>query len=350
MVLSGLTGTESTKKEVGMALEYIVIQNKQVPYVRGTVSPNDCQLDPKNPRIQYLVGQRPGVSQSQLDRMLWEKDQVKALGQSILQNGGVYEPLIVQKNGKGYRVREGNCRTVATRHVAEQYPGDARFATMPAMIFDVDLTEEDLAVLLADMHVAGKIRWDAYEQAKHVSDLYHVYGKTYDWLSNHLRLSKSKITEYLLAYQAMTDYLKLHPEPINVQKFAFFHELMRKKELRERYTTDLQFKQSFQQWVTTGKLTDSKQVRDLSAILSNPDARKALDGSGADQAIKVLVRDDPALESDLFHSVKEATEQLHKAPATELQDLKLGNAQKLIMLRNLSRAIEDLATLAGVKL
>jgi hypothetical protein len=332
-----------------VAIEYIVIQNKQVPYVRSAVDPNSCVLDPKNPRIQYLVGQRSGVSQSQLDQMLWEKDQVKALAQSILQNGGVYEPVIVQKNDPGYRVREGNCRTVATRHVAGQFPGDPRFATMPAMIFDVDLTEEDLAVLLADMHVAGKIRWDAYEQAKHVSDLYHVYGKTYDWLSNHLRLSKSKITEYLMAYQAMTDYLTLHPDPINVQKFTFFHELMRKKELKERYAADVQFKQSFHQWLTTGKLTDSKQVRDLAAILQNADARKALDTSGANEAINVLVRDDPALESDLFHSVKEATEQLRKAPAVEIQDLKTGNPQKLIMLRNLNRAIEDLATLAGVK-
>ena len=46
--------------------------------------------------------------------------------------------------------------------------------------------------MLADMHVAGKIRWDAYEQAKHVSTLYNVHGKTYDWLATHLRLSKSR--------------------------------------------------------------------------------------------------------------------------------------------------------------
>ena len=38
------------------------------------------------------------------------------------------------------------------------------------MVFDEELTEDDLAVLLADMHVTGKIRWDAYEQAKHVCD------------------------------------------------------------------------------------------------------------------------------------------------------------------------------------
>jgi hypothetical protein len=221
---------------------------------------------------------------------------------------------------------------------------------MPAMIFDVDLTEEDLAVLLADMHVAGKIRWDAYEQAKHVHDLFSVYGKTYDWLSNHLRLSKSKINELLSAYRATTEFLSNHPAPGNVRKFSLFHELMRKKDLRQRYSDDLTFKQSFQRWLTEEKLTDSRQVRNLLQILDNPEATKKLNDKGFVEATKVLIRDDPSLESDLFWSVKSATEKLKSAPATDIQDLKAGNAQKLIMLRNLHRAIEDLATLAGVKL
>jgi len=40
-----------------------------------------------------------------------------------------------------------------------------------------------------------------------VSDLFNVYGKTYEWLSNHLRLSKGKIRELLEAYQTTTEYL-----------------------------------------------------------------------------------------------------------------------------------------------
>jgi hypothetical protein len=285
-----------------------------------------------------------------LDELLWAKDPVKALAQSILQNGGVYERIIVQRKGDRYLVREGNSRTVATRHLAAQFPGDARFATMPAMIFDVDLTEEDLAVLLADMHVAGKIKWDAYEQAKHIADLYHVYGKTYDWLSNHLRLSKSKITGDLLAYQATSEYLTTHPDPINVQKFAYFQELMRKKPLKEQFQNDLAFKQRFHRWIDQGKLNASVQVRDLETILANPESAKALDDDGAKAAQAILVRNDPALDSDLFQAVKRATEELKEAPASDIQDIKGENPQKLLMLRNLHRAVEDLATLAGVKL
>ena len=49
----------------------------------------------------------------------------------------------------------------------------------------------------------------------------------------------------------------------------------------------------------------------------------------------------------MYESIKRATAQIKAAPMSEVQDLST-NAQKLIMLRNLNRAIEDLATLAGV--
>src|SRR5713226_5276001 len=106
--------------------DYITIQGKQIPYTRGSVSVSHCVLDPRNPRIQYLIGQRADlVSENELDYLIWEKDPVKALAQSIHQNGGVYEHVIVQRKGDKYLVREGNCRTVADRHLSEQYPDDA---------------------------------------------------------------------------------------------------------------------------------------------------------------------------------------------------------------------------------
>lgn len=333
--------------------QFLRLQGKDIPYSRTSVHVDQCELDATNPRIQFLIGQRgKNISQNDLDGLIWEKDAVKALAQSIFQNGGVYDAIIVQRNGENdkYRVREGNCRTVASRHLLEQHPNDKRFMTMPAMVFDVDLTDEDLAVLLADMHVAGKIRWDAYEQAKHVHDLYTIYGKTYDWLSDHLRLSKSKITELLLAYKATNEYLVSHPEPGNVKKFSLFHEVVKKKELREPFNERMDFKQKVHTLISEGRITDSKQVRDLPMILENQEAAKALLEEGFEEAQKVLIRDDPSLASDLFLSIKNATEKLKKAPANDLQDLKSGDPQKLIMLRNLHRAIEDLATLAGVKL
>ncbi len=330
--------------------DYIRLQGRDIPFERARIAVGQLTLDPKNPRIQYLIGRQPEpVSRDRLDELLWAKDQVKALAQSIKQNGGVYEEIIVQKDDGKYLVREGNSRTVATGHLAEQHPGDNRFSTVPAMVFDGELTEDDLATMLADMHVAGKIRWDAYEQAKHVATLYNVHGKNYDWLATHLRLSKSRITQDLKAYQWTTDYLSAYPAPGNLEKFAFFQELTRKKELAQRYTDDLHFQQEFKRWVSEGKLTDSHQVRQLERMLSNEQTRQILGTEGFASAAVVLVQEDPALGSDLYDSVKRTMEKLKKVPLDEVQDLR-ENKQKLIMLRNLHRAIEDLATMAEVGL
>lgn len=332
--------------------QYTIIQGKQVAYTATRISNDQLELDPANPRVQYLVGQMAGkVTQEKLDELIWAKDQVKALAHSIYQNGGIREAIIVQPMGKNkYRVREGNSRTVCNRHLAEQHPGDDRFALIPAQIFEQTLTEEDIAVVLADFHVAGKIRWDAYEQAKHIHDLFNVYGKTYDWLSDHLRLSKSKISEHLAAYKATSDFLQIHPAPANIKKFSLFQELMKKKALRERYDDSSEFRQKLYTWLDKDRITDARQMRSLLNILQNPQAVKALDTHGFDEAGKVLINNDPSLGSDLFHAVKVATEALKAAPANDIQDLKSGNAQKLIMLRNLKRAMEDISTLAGITL
>ena len=66
-------------------------------------------------------------------------------------------------------------------------------------------------------------------------------------------------------------------------------------------------------------------------------------------AAAVLISEDPALGSDLYDAVKRATEKLNKAPLDEIHDL-ANNKQKLLMLRNLHRAVEDLATQADVTL
>lgn len=330
--------------------ETIRLQDRDVAYTRERLPVDQLTLDPKNPRIQYLIGrQTEPVTQERLDELLWAKDQVKALAQSIKQNGGVYEDVIVQKQDGRYLVREGNSRTVASRHLVEQHPGDHRFSVVPAMVFDGDLTEDDLATMLASMHVAGKIRWDAYEQAKHVATLYDIHGKTYDWMATHLRLSKSRITQDLKAYRWTTDYLATNPDPRNLERFAFFQELARKKELAERYAEDPGFQQEFRRWLAEGKLTGSHQVRQLEAILDNSQARKVLGEEGFTAAAQVLIREDPSLGSDLYDAIKRATERLKKAPLDEIADLRQ-NKQKLIMLRDLELSLKNFATMAGVEL
>jgi hypothetical protein len=334
-----------------MQQETITIQGKYVPYNKMSVPVDQIDLDPANPRVQFLVGQVKHIGQNELDEMIWSKDSVRALSESIKQNGGVHEPIFVveQLDSDRLLVREGNCRTVISRHLNSQ--GIPNFSTIPAMVFKPGaLTEEDLAVYLADIHVTGKIKWDAYEKAKQVYDLLKKYGKPYDWMASHLQLSKSKIKELVDAYTGTSEFLAANPHPDNIQKFSFFHEVMKKKELREKFQTESTFKASFNQWLVNNRLTDAKQVRQLPEILANTEATKALSSSGFPDAIQVVLKNDPALESEAFWAVKNATEYLHKLPASDIQDLKTGSPKKVIMLKNLYRALDDVATLSGVRL
>lgn len=334
--------------------DHITLQGKQVQYELARIEVDDLILDPKNPRIDYLLGHRFGENPNQDDVLeaLWEKDQVKALAASIEANGGVREHVIVQRMADGTMVvREGNCRTASSKKLKQQNPGDNRYDRIPAKVFDANLSEDDVAVMMANEHVAKKISWDPYSQAKSIHELHHISGKTYDWLVNNLRLSRSKVSEFLAAYEAMTAFLKVHSDPQFINRFSLFHEMTRKKGLKQRFDDDVDgFRVKFFEWVAKKRLHEPGHVRRLESILADADAEKALADTGFAAADAVLSAKDPSIGSDLFANIKRATEALKNAPMAEVRDLQAGDAQKTILLRNLSRAVEDIATMANIKL
>lgn len=329
------------------------VQGRRVTYSAERLPINDCQLDPQNPRVQYLIGLRAGsMSEAEVEEALWKTNAVKELAASIEANGGVREPVIAERqNGTGrYIFREGNCRLVGLRRLLKRHPQDPRFREVDAYVFEEGaLSEEDIAVILSDIHVAGKIEWPAYEEARLVADLNHRYGKSLDWLADHLRKGRSKILQLLWAYDKTTEFLAVSPTPDSVRKFSFFYEVAKKKELKEKFEGDTTFKASFQSWVKDGQLTDSKQVRSLPDILASEEAAKALNSQGFDEANRVLITQNPAREGGPYEAIVWATEELRGFAASEIAALKSTPA-KLILVRNLKRALEDLATLGGLTL
>lgn len=330
--------------------EQIVIQGQRISYTRASIPVSKCRLDTQNPRLQYTLRQlRHNITEQEIDVMLWEKEPVKALAQSIMQNGGVREAIIVQSLPDGdYLVKEGNCRTVASRHLLTEYPTDERFINIPAMVFHEDLSEECLAILLADMHVAGKIEWNAFEQAKYVHDLHTKHGKPYEWLAMNLRMSKSKIKHLLLSYQQTEDYLKKYPHE-SIRKFSRFAEALKKQILRNKLLSDSGFRDQFYLWLRDDKLTENHHIRELPKILENTEALNALNSNSFDAAYSVILKNDPSLSSSLFSSIKTANEYLRKASISEIKDLKT-NPTKVQMLTDLLEAIQNLASIAKIEL
>lgn len=308
------------------------------------------RLDPSNQRLGYLLRQHkkgPTVSDKDLHKMLWDIDQVKALYQSIYQNGGLLEDPVVREDGL---VIEGNCRTVALRELKKKYPDDDRFTKVFVRVLPSDVTEEQISLLLGELHIAGKIEWRAYDQAEYVWKMNKVYGKTYDFLATHLRFSRAKLAQKIAAYEETKAYLERTGDPQGINRFSHFEEFMKKKQLRDRLEQDPDFGRKFGQWVFDGKLPDSRDVRDLPAVLENDEALRKFEKEGIRAASVILQNENPSIISNLYSSIDQAANELQSISLQEITALQEGNEARLEKLRRLARALQKVETFAGIKL
>jgi hypothetical protein len=279
--------------------------------------------------------------------MLWDIDQVKALYQSIYQNGGLLEDPVIHGNGI---VVEGNCRTVCLRELCAKYPKDERFRQFYVRVLPIDVTEEQLMLLLGELHIAGKIEWRAFDQAEYVWKMNKVFGKNYDYLADHLRWSRSKLAQKIAAYEESRAYIERTGDPQGINRFSHFEEFMKKKELRDRRDADPAFVRQFGEWVYKGKLPDSKDVRSLPGILANEEAKKKFETHGMREAQAVLYNTNPSLVSNLYSVVDQAAQELENISLVEVTALENGDEARLEKLRRLVRAVRKLEKVSGVKL
>jgi hypothetical protein len=308
----------------------------------------NLRLDPHNQRLGYLLRtHKKGIpaTDEELHEMLWDIDQVKDLYQSIYQNGGLLEDPIVYENGV---VVEGNCRTVCLRQLCKKYPKDQRFQQVYVRVLPKDVTEEQLMLLLGELHVAGKIEWRAFDQAEYVWKMNKLFGKNYDYLASHLRWSRSKLVQKIAAYEESRAYIERTGDPQGTNRFSHFEEFMKKKELREKREADPTFMVQFGDWVKTGKFPDAKDVRYLPEVLINDEALKKLQKTGIREAQTVLYGKNPSLVSNLYSAVDQAAVELENASLAEITAIKGGDDARLAKIRRLVVALQNLEEFTGV--
>jgi len=308
------------------------------------------KLDPSNQRLGYLLRQNKkglAVEDKELHGMIWDIDQVKALYQSVFQNGGLLEDPVVRTDGT---VVEGNCRTVSLRELHKKYPNDDRFKRVYVRVLPADVTEEQISLLLGELHIAGKIEWRAFDQAEYAWKMNKVFGKTFDFLSTHLRWSRSTLSQKIAAYEQTKAYLERTGDANGINRFSYFEEFMKKKPLRDRLEQDPDFAVQFGKWVHEGKLAEAKDVRDLPAILENEDAARKFEKEGIRAARTILHNDNPSMISNLYSAVDQASAELETISLQEITSLQEGNEARLEKLRRLARTIQKVEKFAGIKL
>lgn len=332
------------RPETPQMIEEITLGGQSVRLIHDDIPLKDAKLDRRNQRIQFFVSVMGGdVSDDDLEKKLWEIPDVKALYRAILFNQGLVERIIIQADGT---VVEGNCRTVCYRKLSKEFPDEPRWQKIPARILPPDIDPKLLAILLGEMHVAGKNKWTAYEKAAYVYRMHEEHGFSLDHLAEHLRGSKATIKKLLDAFRLCKEqFLEKYPKAENVYKFSYFEEFYKKFK-----KPDLELEKEFVDWVGNEKLTEGVQVRDLPDIVKHPTARKSLSESGYTSAMRVLEAVDPSYASEFFGAIDWMVDQFNKAPAEDIRAVRDGDEARINKIKALNQALIEFAELANLKL
>jgi hypothetical protein len=331
--------------EITLDGKRVQVQNKDLPL-------DDVKLDPRNPRIANTVAfsfadEGPNL-QKKIAAILWEDDDVRDLYRQVLINKGLVERIIVRQDGTAV---EGNCRTVVYGKLREKHPSEKRWQRIPARVLPHDIGDRDIAILLGEMHVAGKNTWTPFEKAGHVYRLHKDFALTQDEIAQRLRMSKSKVNQLIRAFDVMKNrYLPKYPGPVNIRKFSYFEELFKKPPLRDWVASTSDAEETFVEWVGKGRLSQGVHVRELPGILENEEAIKALTDEGFAAAQRVLAEDNPAVTSKLFRRMLDMTEALNKAQLDDIQRVRRGgNSKARRIVQELDKAFGHFREMCGLE-
>jgi len=247
-------------------------------------------------------------------------------------------------------VIEGNCRLVCYRKLLEQAHeadvDDEQWKRIPARVLPADITQRQIHILLGDLHIAGKNEWKPFEKAAYIYDMQEEFGFSYDFLVEHLRMSKSTIKQLKDAYSLMSEkYLAKYPDPQNLSQFSYFLEFFKKFKMPSD-----QLESDFVVWVGEKKLYEGMQVRELPDIVNNTVARRALERDGYDAAMKILKQESPERTIPVFKAMDRLIDELGKAPKNEIDALRAGDEPKIRKLCQLYAALRSFSELANLKL
>jgi hypothetical protein len=295
-------------------VEEVTVDGRPIRLTFDDVPIDQIALDEDNPRIRYrLKLQTNGKS---LDQVIMSMPEVKALQNDIKRNGGLRERVILQPNGTKLKALEGNVRVTCLEDLHKKNPTDLRWKKVPARILPKDVDPKQIAILLADFHVAGKITWKAHEKAGHVYRMVHDLNMTMDEVTTYLHTSKSVVSRLESAYKFMIEkFLKIDDEKYakkGESKWSYFEEFFKLKDLREEYKRNAAFGDNFCRWVGDGRLPEGETVRSLPLIIGNPEAyKKFQEADVADAfrlAMKIVEASDPEFGSRFFKLMAEFRE------------------------------------------
>jgi hypothetical protein len=256
-------------------------------------------LDRANPRIRkFLEMYGETITPDQIYQALGaagddeseSSTSFEKLTNSVLTNGGIIQPVILNRRSDGTLVCiEGNTRVALYQSfIAESVKGD--WTSIPAIVY-CDMTEAQIDAIRLQVHLVGTRAWDPYSKAKYLHQLRTQELMPFERIVEFSGGRKKEIVESINAFSDMEQhYRPILPDDsaFDTRRFSGFVELQ-KPGIKDAVLVSGFTLNDFALWIHEDKLSPLNTIRSLPRILRNQKAREAFLKYGAKEAMKLLV-------------------------------------------------------------
>lgn len=308
------------------------IQGKAIELELIEVDPDEVTLDPTNPRVGFSMKQLSEDERNEgaCTLLLTTQEDTEALRRSIILSNGVQEPIYLRANNT---VAEGNRRVVALRAAKEQFPGDARFARIPAWLIPPGTPEFIIQDLLNEIHLGSVRGWAPYEKALQMRALV-AGGLIEEEVAERYRITGREVRQQIAAVEMMDAlYFPITPDPTEPEhrsKFSYFLEFFKNGRVNAYCESMPDLPTRFARWVRDGHINTGARVRRLAKVLASQEATRLLDGVGFDAAEEYLEKQQPSAQ-ELYALIERARSRLAEMTVTELMELSESTERQQIL-------------------
>lgn len=215
------------------------------------------------------------------------------LKQSIITNGGVIQPVILNRRKDGTLVCvEGNTRVALYKHFG-MTGVKGSWTHIPALVHD-EINESSVHAIRLQVHLVGPRPWDPYSKAKYLYELRTQEHLPFATIVDYCGGRQTEVVESINAYADMEQYYRPvvgDDGDFDTTRFSGFVEL-KKSGVKQAITAAGFDCSDFARWIHENKLFPLQKVRVLPRIVRNEKAREIFLKHGVRKAEAVLEKPD----------------------------------------------------------
>jgi hypothetical protein len=271
---------------------------------------SEIHLDLDNPRIKQYLEIYPGEITSEAIALALtnpgngdSSTSYNTLKESIKVSGGIIHPIIVSKEPDGRLiVIEGNTRLQIYKEFLALNP-TGPWSKISSIIYEC-LTDSEKHSIRLQSHLVGPRDWDPYSKAKYLHQLSEIECLPMANIISMCGGNTSEINKLISAYRDMQVYyakaVKEKGDDFDIREFSKFVELQRST-ITYALTNKGFTKNDFAKWVVDDNIDTAQNVRQLPAVLKEPEALKVFLRRNISEAVKkIAITENTHNELDKF--------------------------------------------------